>query len=353
MFKKVLFIIIFIFTNHLFSQAIEVVSGLSRPVGIAINGEDIFICELADGGSSGMISKADLSVINPTKENLLTNQANPRAVCLVGEELYYATNNLFKLNINDSNPTGTQVIYTNSPRALIATDDDMFISGDDRISKINLNSTNPYLQLVVDNIEARILAFALKGDELYFGYSNKVSKINITDANPVVEEVISGFESNVYSLAFYEDTLIVGLALYYKLLTVDINASTLVAQEFIPFMNGQPMNIMVYNNDLYIAGGQGNNILKVENLEALLGIEEIKSNLNLKIYPNPTSDYIQISGLLKSIPYEIYKTNGVLVIDGVLEPKSRIDLRNLSSGIYYINLKDGLEKETCIKVIKH
>ncbi|PWI29659.1 hypothetical protein DI383_10595 [Flavobacteriaceae bacterium LYZ1037] len=352
MFKKILLFVVLLFINFTFSQTVDVVTGLNHPVGIAISGNEIFIAEHASVPNSGIISKADISISNPTKEDLITNLGYPRAVCLVGDELYYATNNLSKLNINDANPTGTHVIYTNSPRALIATEDELFISGDDRISKIDLTSANPYLQLVVGNIEARILAFALKGDELYFAYANKVSKINITDANPVVEEVVIGFESNVYSLAFFEDTLIVGLALYYKLLTVDMNDSVLIAEEFISNMSGQPMNILVHNNELFIAGGQGDKVFKVGDLNTLLSIKDNKPVLTPRVYPNPTLDNIQISSLLESIQFEVYNANGAKVNDGILKPKGQIDMSHLSSGLYYLKLKDAKQTETYLKVIK-
>lgn len=352
MYKKIPLLIVLLFTYNLISQTVDVVTGLNHPVGIAINGDELFIAEHSHGPGSGIISKADLSIVNPTTEDLITGLTYPRAVCLVGDELYYATSNLWKFNINDSNPTPTQVIYANSPRALIATDDEMFVSGDDRISKIDLNSANPSLQLVVNNIEARILAFALKGDELYFGYSNKVSKINITDANPVVEEVITGFESNIYSLAFFGDTLIVGMALNYKLVTIDMNDSVLIAEDFIDNMSGQPMNLLVHNNELFIAGGQGDKVFKVEDLGTLLGIKKQNPFLTLRMYPNPTSDFIQISGLNERIQYEIYNTNGAKVFEGTLEPKSQIDISRLSSGMYNLKLMDGTKKATYFKVIK-
>ena len=352
MIKKLLLLILIQFSLSLFSQTVDVVTGLNHPVGIAISGNEIFICEHAGVPNSGIISKADLTINNPTKEDLITNLGYPRAVCLVGDELYYATNYLWKFNINDSNPTGTQLLNANSPRALIAANDALFVSGDDRISKIDLNSANPYLQLVVGNIESRILAFALKGDELYFGYANKVSKINITDTNPVVEEVIPALESNVYSLAFFEDTLIIGLALNYKLLTVNMNDSVLVAEEFISNMSGQPMNLLVHNNELFIAGGQGDKVFKVEDLGTLLHVENYNSVIIPKVYPNPSSNYIQISDLIETTKYEIYSVSGTKVIDGTLMPKSQIDISRLSSGLYYLKLKDDTRLETYIKVIK-
>ncbi len=163
--KNTLLMFFFVFaTTFLFSQEIEVVSGLSHPVGVAIDGSDLYICEHSSGPSSGFISKADLSDANPVKENIFSGITYPRAICLVGDELFYANSYLYKFNIYDSSPTETQLLYAHTPRALIASGDELFISGDDRISKINLNGESPTLNLVINGIEARILAFALKGN---------------------------------------------------------------------------------------------------------------------------------------------------------------------------------------------
>ncbi|UPS91158.1 T9SS type A sorting domain-containing protein [Bizionia sp. M204] len=347
MIKNLLVVVVFLFTNNLFSQTVDVVTGLDHPIGIAISGEEIFIAE-----HSGVISKADISISNPVKEDIVTNLTYPRAVCLVGDELYFATQHVWKININDPNPTETRVIYSNIPRALIATENELFISGEDRISKIDLNATNPYAVIVVQNIEARILAFALKGDELYFGYANKVSKINITDANPVIEDVISDFDSNIYSLAFFEDTLIVGLGLSYKLMTVDMNEPVLVAEEFLSNLSGQPLNLLVHNNELFIAGGQGDKIFKVENLGTLLSIKGNKSVIIPRIYPNPTKQFIRLSGLQEEKQFELYTISGAKVLNGTVKPNSQINMSSLSAGLYYLKLVGLLQNETFLKVIK-
>jgi len=102
MIKNLLVVVVFLFTNNLFSQTVDVVTGLDHPIGIAISGEEIFIAE-----HSGVISKADISISNPVKEDIATNLTYPRAVCLVGDELYFATQHVWKININDPNPTET------------------------------------------------------------------------------------------------------------------------------------------------------------------------------------------------------------------------------------------------------
>ena len=61
----------------------------------------------------------------------------------------------------------------------------------------------------------------------------------------------------------------------------------------------------------------------------------------LKIYPNPTSDFIMINGLTTEASYEIYNTIGQKVKRGVVLENEKIDIQNLTNGIYVLKLGDG------------
>lgn len=79
-----------------------------------------------------------------------------------------------------------------------------------------------------------------------------------------------------------------------------------------------------------------------------LGTSEVSTKSNLSISPNPTSDYLNIKGE-KIEKIEIFDLSGKKVqakVDG-----NRVDVRNLSSGSYLINIetKDGKRTEKFIK----
>ena len=57
----------------------------------------------------------------------------------------------------------------------------------------------------------------------------------------------------------------------------------------------------------------------------------------LHIYPNPVSDNISITGLTQQDErYVIYTITGICVQQGA--PESEIDVRNLQSGMYFIQI---------------
>jgi len=69
---------------------------------------------------------------------------------------------------------------------------------------------------------------------------------------------------------------------------------------------------------------------------------------NLRVYPNPSKIFITISGLSTSENYSIYTILGAKVNTGRVSNKEKIDVQNLTNGVYFIKLGVG----NTIKFIK-
>lgn len=82
----------------------------------------------------------------------------------------------------------------------------------------------------------------------------------------------------------------------------------------------------------------------------VLGISEIEKE-NVKIYPNPTADfiYVKLNSKSKIEGAEIYDLSGKLVFKTKLESE-QLDLRPLQQGVYMIVFKNSDIKP--IKIIK-
>lgn len=66
---------------------------------------------------------------------------------------------------------------------------------------------------------------------------------------------------------------------------------------------------------------------------------EKKNHPNVLIYPNPATDYIQISvGNNEKLSIEIYSQEGRLVFNGTLNENDRINLKDWKSGIYFAKI---------------
>lgn len=71
-----------------------------------------------------------------------------------------------------------------------------------------------------------------------------------------------------------------------------------------------------------------------------INVASIDDNFfEINVYPNPTQDFIQIDGLTNNqTEFQMFDSNGKLVLSGKLSNKEMIDLTNLNSGLYQLFL---------------
>lgn len=70
-----------------------------------------------------------------------------------------------------------------------------------------------------------------------------------------------------------------------------------------------------------------------------VGIKEFEKQEQILIYPNPASDFIAIQfpkSVLKNVEYKIYDVKGSLVLFGKLNENNNVDVRYLTTGLYFI-----------------
>jgi hypothetical protein len=72
----------------------------------------------------------------------------------------------------------------------------------------------------------------------------------------------------------------------------------------------------------------------------------------IRIYPNPFNDYIQIEGVQQDVPFIIKDLTGKLVSMGISNSKVIYNLTNIESGIYFLELETELGIQT-FKLIKN
>lgn len=71
-----------------------------------------------------------------------------------------------------------------------------------------------------------------------------------------------------------------------------------------------------------------------------LSIDNLVNN-TLKLYPNPSSDFISITNLKSSQNYMIVNQIGQQVKKGVISTNGQIDIRDLSHGLYFLKFING------------
>lgn len=76
-------------------------------------------------------------------------------------------------------------------------------------------------------------------------------------------------------------------------------------------------------------------------LGSTLSVENFSIKSKILVYPNPSSDFIYIQGLSEMENYRIYNNLGVEVISGVISREDKIDIQNLTNGIYFLKFANG------------
>ena len=81
---------------------------------------------------------------------------------------------------------------------------------------------------------------------------------------------------------------------------------------------------------------------------------DIKSlaNDNINIYPNPTNDILNISGISQPFEVKIYSISGNLIIDRFLN-QNQINISDIPDGTYIFKILKGKKIQKLKKIIKH
>lgn len=82
---------------------------------------------------------------------------------------------------------------------------------------------------------------------------------------------------------------------------------------------------------------------------SVLSVNDITNiTSSVKLFPNPSSDFIQISNLKSNKSYSIYNTIGAEIKSGIISNNEQIDVRDFINGLYFLKFDNG----STIKFIK-
>lgn len=90
-------------------------------------------------------------------------------------------------------------------------------------------------------------------------------------------------------------------------------------------------------------------------INSWLAIEEMGNKEDLRIYPNPAQDILNIEHKGKPIPgyeVELYHSNGSLLVSQKIEFPQQLDIRGLPSGIYLLKITSPDGQYSTYKIIK-
>jgi hypothetical protein len=89
-----------------------------------------------------------------------------------------------------------------------------------------------------------------------------------------------------------------------------------------------------------------------------LAVDELFSSLEINLFPNPTSDFIQLTigdlSKVESLNYQLTDASGRLIQSArIQENNTQIDVQNLSSASYFLNVFVGDQPAKSFTLIKN
>lgn len=92
-------------------------------------------------------------------------------------------------------------------------------------------------------------------------------------------------------------------------------------------------------------GGGQSGFAEIAFAEGTLSVADFDLNSGFKIYPNPATNSINITGLSAAENYTMYNVLGVKVKSGTIHNNESILIEDLQEGLYYLNLDSGTTKK--------
>lgn len=113
---------------------------------------------------------------------------------------------------------------------------------------------------------------------------------------------------------------------------------------------------VVYTTNTGTTGSVAQGVQQPFEIQAVLGIENFNINLQMAVFPNPTTNWLQLDiknyGFEK-LNYQIFDINGKLVLENKISTETTtISMENLSTNIYLLKVLDNNKEVKTFKIIK-
>ncbi|MCO4814157.1 MAG: T9SS type A sorting domain-containing protein [Flavobacteriales bacterium] len=362
------------------AQVEKVIDGLSGPIGISFDGNNLFVAESWGKKVSyfdirerdtypskniaidGLVYPIDVTI--SSEDGLVVSELgypvdpplNPANLVgsaeddFIASELSVRGNNMgrvirvnlhelgigapFKVVLNNLN-TPSGVAANSSGKLYISDFDDNRI-----ISPIMPGFKLPYEKILIDLAGPSDIAF--QGDFLYLAErtSGMISRKNI-----LYERDLFGKEILVAKLASPEGIALHGNFLYFSSNTnnfisrIDISNGHTAVVERVALAKESGARLAFFGDVLYFSQKKEGAIYKVLSRHASIGAKDKVSQV--LVYPNPANDYLVVDGVELGAQIEIIDMTGAQMLKIEANSRNRIDISHLNSGVYFIRLNEN------------
>lgn len=316
-------------------------------------GEFVFVDDDLYVFTGNTLSKIDVTSPMPTATPVFTGLNTPYGMALGGDILYFAErgmNRILSFNTTDSIPALKEVCNTglSVPARILLAGTDLYIagSGTSEIVKVDVTAPLPTTPESVVSVSAAV-GMELVGDSIYvcLASADKIARFSINDPAPVLEDVITSGLNFPHSLLLVGDEMYVSNTSLNSIVKFNINdANPTLTTVYYP---DAPLVLRLRDGRLHVRLRDEDKIVRTEEVLYTSTTNAIISS-KLKLYPNPSSDFIVIKGLENYARGSILNLLGQEVANFEISPDETIDVRNLETGTYLIKIA---EQQT-LKLVK-
>jgi DNA-binding beta-propeller fold protein YncE len=351
--KTILGIILMLSNINLIAQREVIVTGLNKPTGLIFNGNDLYIAE----SKGNKISKINITDTNISIKNVITGLNNPVRLALNGNDLYiseFEGNKISKIDISNENPTIVDVVTElQGPNGLAINGDYLYIAqtNANKISRINITDENSVIEDIVSGNHTfhpfnqkldKPYDLLFNDDKLYvsnFGENKAITIVSIIDP---IGTIIGGAGNFNFPIAFAinDDNLYCSAFNPEAIHTISISSSDVTNSLESDFITG----MIIKDNSLYVSGGSRFTSNTTTIFKYDLSTLSLNNNFTeeiIKISPNPSNNFIHITGLTRNENYKIFDILGKEFINGRINNHEKIDIQNLAKGLYFLKFENG------------
>jgi hypothetical protein len=151
------------------------------------------------------------------------------------------------------------------------------------------------------------------------------------------------------------------------ILLVIIGLSGIQAQETIPASGGEAsgsggsasysVGQVVYTTNLGTSGSVAQGVQQPYEISIVSGLEEMGINLYLSVYPNPATDFLQLTienEDMKEFSYQLYDINGKLLENKkITGNETSIAFSNFIPATYFLKVIEGKNEVRTFKIVKN
>lgn len=262
-------------TLSVFSQTVTTVTNnLTNPLGLSLDGNDLYIGEWG----AGRISKVDITQPLPVLPSpVLNGLTSPTGILVIGNYLYFCaeqnlpglTTAVGRIDLTLPNPV-IEALTTNldgsyAPQGFAQDGNDLYIScsnGGGGIYKIDLALSFPQTATpVVINFPCS--GMAVRGNDLYVGYFSgaELWKLDLSQPNPVPVSILNGLDGPD-GLVFNGNYLYLSEAIGTTIKRFDVTDPNPVVQNVVTGL-AEPTYVAFDGVDLYFAQYAGAEVSRV------------------------------------------------------------------------------------------